>query len=245
MLSEWTKVRNFKKWLCSYSEQIIYYSTLNAKTACVSLYDYSDNLYKGPMLLGKKNGMGEFFYKKEQMTFSGEYRNDLREGKGKLASLDGTYLYVGGWHKNKMEGTGILNSTKIGRYEGEFHKDCFEGKGKLIDLENNIYDGMFHKGKKKGKGELKLNNGNIYIGEFKRDKYNGKGILKDSKGNILKEGDFKEGNLIKSKKFDRNSKDNVNIFGKNGSSKTLNINPLQENDYLPILQNDSIDEDEN
>ena len=245
LLSEWTKVRNFKKWLCSYSEQIMYYSTLNAKTACVSLYDYSDNLYKGPMLLGKKNGMGEFFYKKEQMTFSGEYRNDLREGKGKLASLDGTYLYVGGWHKNKMEGTGILNSTKIGRYEGEFHKDCFEGKGKLVDLENNIYDGMFHKGKKKGKGELKLNNGNIYIGEFKRDKYNGKGILKDSKGNILKEGDFKEGNLIKSKKFDRNSKDNVNIFGKNGSSKTLNINPLQENDYLPILQNDSIDEDEN
>jgi hypothetical protein len=247
-LSEWTKVRNFKKWFYSYNEQIMYYSTLNTKTAYVSLYDYNDNFYKGSMFLGKKNGTGEFHYKFEQMIYNGEYKNDLREGKGKLASLDGTYLYVGYWHENKMEGSGILNSSNIGRYEGEFHKDCFEGKGKLVDLEKNIYEGMFHKGKKKGKGELKFSNGNIYIGDFKHNKFNGKGILQDSNGNILQEGDFKDGNLIKSKRLNyRNSKDNVNINAKNKSSKDLNINPLHESEelkYHELQQNDSIDEDE-
>jgi hypothetical protein len=226
----------------------MYYSTLNTKTAYVSLYDYNDNFYKGSMFLGKKNGTGEFHYKFEQMIYNGEYKNDLREGKGKLASLDGTYLYVGYWHENKMEGSGILNSSNIGRYEGEFHKDCFEGKGKLVDLEKNIYEGMFHKGKKKGKGELKFSNGNIYIGDFKHNKFNGKGILQDSNGNILQEGDFKDGNLIKSKRLNyRNSKDNVNINAKNKSSKDININPLHESEefkYHELQQNDSIDEDE-
>ena len=252
VLSEWTKIRNFRKWFCSYKEQIIYYSTLNTKEAFTSLYDYDDNLYKGSMLLGKKHGTGEFFYKLEQMIYSGEYKSDLREGRGKLSSIDGSYLYAGDWQDNMMQGNGILNSSKLGRYTGAFYKDYFEGKGNLVDLDNNIYDGMFHKGQKKGKGELKLNNGNIYIGEFKNDKYNGKGILKDSKGNIIQEGEFKDGILIKSKKLisskdDRNLKDNISIISKE-SSKCLNINPLRENEEFKLCslhRNDSIDEDEN
>ena len=252
VLSEWTKIRNFKKWFYSYKEHIMYYSTLNTNNAITSLYDYDDNLYKGPMLLGKKNGTGEFHYKLEKMIYSGEFKDDLREGKGKLSSIDGTYVYVGGWQDNKMQGAGVLNSSKLGRYIGNFFKDHFEGKGNLVDLDNNIYEGMFHKGQKKGKGELKLNNGNIYIGDFKNDKYNGKGILKDSKGNILQEGEFKNGILIKSKKLcsfkdDRTSKDNLSILSKE-SSKTININPLNEDEEFKlcsIQQNDSIDEDEN
>ena len=250
LLSEWIKVRNFKKWFCCYNEQIMCYSQLNIQTTYTSLYDYNDNLYKGPMLLGKKNGLGEFHYKKEQMIYSGEYENDLREGEGKLASIDGTYLYIGGWKNNKMEGNGILNSSKLGKYKGQFHNDCFEGKGEFVDLNNNIYNGMFYKGEKKGKGEIKLNNGNIYIGDFNHNKYNGKGILKDAKGNILQEGEFKDGNLIKAKKLykdERKSKDSVNFLRKD-SAKELNINPLHEGEeakYSEILPIDSIDEDEN
>ena len=252
VLSEWSKTRNFKKWFCSYKEQIIYYSTLNTKEEVTSLYDYDDNLYKGSMLLGKKHGIGEFHYKLEQMIYSGEYKNDLREGKGKLSSIDGTYTYVGDWQDNMMQGNGILYSSKIGKYKGTFYKNYFEGNGNLVDLDNNIYDGMFHKGQKKGKGELKLNNGNIYIGEFKNDKYNGKGIIKDSKGNIIQEGEFKDGNLIKIKKLnsfkdERNLKDDLSLISKE-SSKSLNINPLSENEdfkFGSIHHKDSIDEDEN
>ena len=236
VLSEWTNKRNFKKWFCSYKEQIIYFSTLNTKKAIVVLYDYDGNIYKGSMLLGKKDGTGELDYIQEKMVYSGEFKNDLREGQGKLSSIDNSYYYVGNWKDNKMEGSGILYSDKLGKYKGQFHKDHFEGKGNFVDLENNVYDGMFYKGLKKGKGELKLNNGNVYTGEFKNGKYNGKGILKDSKGNILQEGEFKDGILIKSKKGskeEKNQKDNISIISKE-SSKYLNANPLNENEEIKL-----------
>ena len=251
VLSEWTKMRNFKKWYCSYKEDIIYYSSLNTKKANAFLYDYDDNYFKGNMVLGKKDGIGEYDYKQENMTYSGEYKNDLREGHGKLASKDGTYYYVGDWKNNKMEGNGMLYSSKLGKYNGQFHKDYFEGKGSLVDLEKNEYQGMFHKGLKKGKGELKLNNGNVYTGEFKNDKYNGKGVLKDSKGNILQEGEFKDGILLKIKKIsnlkddNKSIKDNISNFSKE-SSKIITVNPLNDNVELKLSpRNNYIDENEN
>ena len=44
VLSEWSKTRNFKKWYCSYKDQIINYSTLNARNAHTVLYDMEDNI---------------------------------------------------------------------------------------------------------------------------------------------------------------------------------------------------------
>ena len=252
VLSEWSKMRNFKKWYCSYKEDIICNSSLNTKASTALLYDYDGNFFKGNMLLGKKNGIGEYDYKQENMTFSGEYKNDLREGHGKLSSKDGSYFYVGDWMNNRMEGNGILYSSKLGKYTGQFHKDYFEGKGNFVDLEKNIYEGMFHKGFKKGKGELILNNGNVYTGEFKNDKFNGKGVLKDHFGNILEEGEFKDGILVKSKKSsafkdDKTFKDNSSIISKE-NFKIINVNPLNENEEVKlytIQQCNSIDEDEN
>ena len=249
-VSEWTKTRNFKKWFCSYKEQIIYHSTLNTKEAHTFLYDINDNYYKGTMLLGRRNGTGEFYYKKEEMTYKGEYKDDLRNGHGKLSSKNGKYYYLGDWFKNKMQGNGIYYSYKIGNYTGQFYQGYFEGKGVLTDLENNVYKGMFHKGRKKGKGEIRFNNGDIFKGEFKNNKYNGKGVLMDSKGNILKEGEFKDGNCIKFKKVSNKevkpSKEDMPRKSKE-SSKSLVLIPLNENEddrFNYNQQNSSIDENE-
>jgi hypothetical protein len=249
-VSEWTKTRNFKKWYCSYKEQIIYHSTLNSKETHTFLYDINDNYYKGTMLLGRRNGTGEFYYKKEEMTYKGEYKDDLRNGHGKLSSKNGKYYYLGDWFKNKMQGNGIYYSYKIGNYTGQFYQGYFEGKGVLTDLENNVYEGMFHKGRKKGKGEIRFNNGDIFKGEFKNNKYNGKGVLMDSKGNILKEGEFKDGNCIKFKKVSNKevkpSKEDMPRKSKE-SSKSLVLIPLNENEddrFNYNQQNSSIDENE-
>ena len=249
-VSEWTKTRNFKKWFCSYKEQIIYHSTLNSKETHTFLYDINDNYYKGTMLLGRRNGTGEFYYKKEEMTYKGEYKDDLRNGHGKLSSKNGKYYYLGDWFKNKMQGNGIYYSYKIGNYTGQFYQGYFEGKGVLTDLENNVYEGMFHKGRKKGKGEIRFNNGDIFKGEFKNNKYNGKGVLMDSKGNILKEGEFKDGNCIKFKKVSNKevkpSKEDMPRKSKE-SSKSLVLIPLNENEddrFNYNQQNSSIDENE-
>ena len=250
-LSEWCKTRNFRKWVCSYKYQIIYYSTLNTSKANVTLYDYDDNLYSGSMLLGKKNGAGQYNYREEKLIYSGEYKDDLREGKGKLTSIDESYYYFGDWVKNKMEGEGFLYSSYLGKYTGQFQNDHFEGKGNLVDLANNIYEGMFHKGMKKGKGELKYNNGNVYTGEFRYDKCNGKGVLKDAQGNIIEEGTFKAGVLIKAKKSvnskdERVTRENLSI-PEMESIRIINVNPLKENEEMKmndIQQNDSGDDDD-
>ena len=249
-VSEWTKTRNFKIWYCSYKEQIIYHSTLNTKEAHTFLYDINDNYYKGTMLLGRRNGTGEFYYKDEEMTYRGEYKNDLRNGHGKLSSKNGNYYYVGDWFKNKMHGNGIYYSSKIGNYTGQFYQNYFEGKGVLTDLENNVYEGMFHKGRKKGKGELRFNNGDVFKGEFKNNLYNGKGVLVDSKGHILKEGEFKDGNCMKYKKVStkevKPQKEEVPRKSKE-SSKSLVFIPLNENEderFNYNQLNDSIEENE-
>lgn len=249
-VSEWTKTRNFKRWYCSYKEEIIYHSTLNTKEAHTFLYDINDNYYKGTMLLGRRNGTGEFYYKNEDVIYKGEYKNDLRNGHGKLSSINGKYYYVGDWVKNKMQGNGIYNSSKIGNYNGQFYQNYFEGKGVLTDLENNVYEGMFHKGRKKGKGELKFNNGDVFKGEFKNNKFNGKGVLMDAKGNILKEGEFKDGNCVKYKKVStkdvKPQKEEVPRKSKE-SSKSLVFIPLNENEDDRFNYNQlnySIEEDE-
>ena len=234
-ISEWTKTKNFKKWFCSYNNEIINYSTLNLQETKTSLYDYDDNLYKGPMILGKKEGIGKYDYKSLKMTYNGQFKNNLREGNGTLTSYDEKFYYEGEWIGNKMEGNGVLYSSKLGKYSGNFHQDFFEGHGSLIDLEDNIYEGNFHKGEKSGKGELKLSDGTIYYGEFKNDKYHGKGVLKDAKGNIILEGEFKQGIIYKTKnKKEKNNDSNNEQIKSKKIKKRNSINPLVMNDLKGI-----------
>ena len=242
-ISTWIKTKNFKKWFCVYDNQIINYSTLNIQGELkVSLYDYDDNLYKGPMILGKKEGIGKYDYKSLKMIYNGNFKNDLREGNGSLTSYDEKFYYEGNWLNNKMEGKGILYSSQLGQYSGNFHNDYFEGFGSLIDTKENIYEGNFHKGEKNGEGVFKLSDGTSYVGMFKNDKYHGKGILKDSKGNVILEGEFKYGSLYKPKKSHnkkeknyeiQNYKDNEQIKNKK-NSKRKSLNPLTENELKGI-----------
>ena len=237
-ISLWTKTKNFKKWFCSYDNKIINYSTLNIQETKTLLYDYDDNLYKGPMILGKKEGIGKYDYKNLKMVYNGNFKNDLREGNGTLTSYDEKFYYEGEWLGNKMEGNGVLYSSQLGKYSGNFHQDFFEGKGSLIDVEDNIYEGNFHKGEKNGEGVLKLSDGSCYTGVFKNNKYHGKGILKDESGNIILEGEFKYGTLYKAKKSN-NKKDKI-LENENDemklkkNNKRKSFNPLTENELKDI-----------
>jgi len=249
-ISLWTKTKNFKKWYCSYKEQILNYSSLNIETTKTELYDYDNSLYKGPMIFGKKEGIGTFDFKKLKMRYDGEFKNDLREGNGTLVSYDEKFYYEGEWVNNKMEGQGVLYSSQLGKYSGKFHNDFFEGHGSLIDVEDNMYEGNFHKGEKCGKGELKLNDGKVYFGEFKGDKYHGKGVIKDPNGTVLMEGEFKKGFLIKYKKGNKKEKNiekiNTQQYGKR-LDRRKSLNPLAEevNAIESMIFNDEDDDNEN
>ena len=193
----WSQTKNFKYWLCTYTDKITLLSQLNIKkTTAEKIYDIENNEYSGGMLLGKKHGKGRNVYVHDGTIYVGEYKNDQKHGKGNLFSSDNLYLSDGDWKNDKLDGEASFVSPDIGKYVGGFSKGVFEGSGFLIDNEKNVYQGTFHDGKKNGKGELSMLDGKKYIGEFKNNLYNGMGKIIDASGKVIQEGRFNNGIFV-------------------------------------------------
>ena len=77
--------------------------------------------------------------------FEGEYRNNKREGYGKMIMANGD------------------------SYEGEFHNDSYCGKGIYIWANGNKYEGGFKNDKKEGKGKFTFANGGTIECLWKND----------------------------------------------------------------------------
>jgi len=63
--------------------------------------------------------------------YSGDFKNDLRNGKGEYVWKDGS-KYVGDFIDDKKEGNGKLVFANKDRYVGQFSNDKRNGKGKYI-----------------------------------------------------------------------------------------------------------------
>ena len=142
-----------------------------------------------------KEGLGIIKYINGD-RFEGEFKNDLKEGKGKLYLKDkiiiGFWLndkmtnngiinynngdyYEGNIIKNKREGEGIIKYNNGNIFKGSFINDIINGKGKLYN-EQSTYEGDFNNNQKNGIGRITFNNNEFYEGEFINDKMEGKGI---------------------------------------------------------------------
>ena len=79
------------------------------------------DLYKGEMLDVRRNGWGTF--KNSEGVYVGEWKNDKKEGKGKMTYYDKSKgVYEGEWKNNWKNGRGVL--IKNGkRYESEWVND--------------------------------------------------------------------------------------------------------------------------
>ena len=93
-----------------------------------------DRRYEGQMMNGVKNGYGEFTWKPIR-KYIGNYVNDLKDGFGiYIWNIKSFQIYVGFWHKGKMEGIGLMiNGDKISYgkwYRGEKIK-CYKNKKEL------------------------------------------------------------------------------------------------------------------
>lgn len=62
------------------------------------------------------------------MEYRGYWRNDKREGFGKLIHPDGR-TYEGEWVLGRMNGRGKMIYANGFSYEGEFHNDMKQGDG--------------------------------------------------------------------------------------------------------------------
>ena len=124
------------------------------------------------------NGKGVFIYSDENLLnkickyYVGFIENGEMNGKGKLFDINKNLIFDGKFKNNKKNGFGKL-FLKEGNFIGYFKNDCFEGKGVYYNKEFNYkYEGYFSNNKKINNGflislklqtiqELKYKQGNI------------------------------------------------------------------------------------
>lgn len=178
---------------------------------------------------GSLNGKGEKYNINTKSVYIGNFRDGLKWGLGEEDTIEGKY--VGMFKNDKKNGDGKMEYKLSGDiYEGEFKDDLFEGNGHYIwknsgqeykgEYKNGLihgkglyewsegeyYRGDFVEGKKEGQGEIHWANGRSFIGPFKNGRPNGIGIF-DNGINFKGEMEFIDGKM------------NIKSFSKNYSEQ--------------------------
>lgn len=172
--------------------------------------------YDGPFLNGMRHGdeavstfldgsgkyIGSYFQDsrmkgtlmKDDLTYTGTFKDDIFHGKGLLARKNGT-IYEGAFENGLMHGKGKLIEKKQGEtneYIGYFVKGKKDGEGSITMSDGSHYNGQWKNDKKHGKGLELLSNGERYEGNFENDEKHGEGRL-TTKSNLTMKGTWRYG----------------------------------------------------
>lgn len=102
-------------------------------------------IWDGPSKDGKANGYGtakKFIHGELESTYVGDYRNGIREGKGKFTHKDG-YTKTGTFINGQLMGQGNMDSDDGHTYQGEFINYRMHGNGKLKMANGTTFEGFF------------------------------------------------------------------------------------------------------
>ena len=154
------------------------------------LIDSDGTLYEGNFANGKINGKGI----KKSLNgnlYIGDFVEGLREGKGKEETNE--HVYEGEFKNDKKNGSGKLEYKLLkDTYEGEFKDNCITGIGFYTWANKDSYKGSFVNGKMHGKGLYKWPDGGEYYGDYVNNIKEGKGVFKWVNGKVF-EGPFRKG----------------------------------------------------
>ena len=178
--------------------------------------EYSDGVYSGYMVNGKRHGKGTFILNNGDV-YEGDFSEDLFHGHGKYTKIDGSFyegeffngnmhgkgkityadqcVYEGDFYDGKHHGQGKFIHYNGGFYEGEYCFGKWNGKGRMSYPDGKIYEGDFCDGKIQGYGKMFFPNSGEYTGEFKDGRFHGKGELRFDDGTTFK-GTFENGEII-------------------------------------------------
>jgi len=122
------------------------------------------------------DGFGIYTNLITNLKITGNFDNKGIYGIGIENSVEGGYIYSGEFKNNKKEGLGTIIWKDGCKYQGEFKNNQMNGTG-IIDFSgNNFYQGDIKNGKMEGFGIFFWNDKRKYIGNYKNDKRNGFGI---------------------------------------------------------------------
>ena len=121
------------------SQDYINYFHLENIRRILKYIDFYSNNYS----VEKYGGFGKVIYE-DGHYYIGQFKDNLRNGKGTLYNKNGNIKYEGDWINNKKEGNGKYIYEDGNYYIGQFKDNLRDGKGKVY-LPNGImiYDGIF------------------------------------------------------------------------------------------------------
>jgi hypothetical protein len=159
-------------------------------------YTLDGNCFIGDFENFEKNGVGE--EDTEFYNYKGTFKNDKKQGKGKIYMKLLKDVYEGDFLNDCITGNGEYHWANKNLYIGEFLNGKMHGKGINKWPDGTCYEGDYVNGIKEGYGKYTKPNGKIYVGGFKEGKPHGLGKLISSKGEI--DVEFNKGNIVSDKK---------------------------------------------
>ena len=120
--------------------------------------------------------------------YIGNWKNNKKEGYGKLVSQNGDY-YEGNWISDRQHGLGKQGWSSGNFYLGQFASDLKEGLGEYHWKDGSFYMGEWKRNKMHGIGKHVWNDGKEYIGEWVSGAREGIGVMVDRNGSRY-EGTF-------------------------------------------------------
>ena len=138
-------------------------------------------VYEGSLNNNEFDGYGE--YRSPSYNYFGYFSCGKKSGKGKLEDFVKKLEYSGDFKNNMKDGFGEEKYLDGSIYIGQFKQGMKTGKGNLIlgGGKNYGYSGMFKDDKIWGKGKFKWNENKEYIGEWEDDEISGYGIIREGK----------------------------------------------------------------
>ena len=145
---------------------------------------------------------------KEDLIYTGEFKDDIAEGQGVIKFIDSTW-YEGSFFNSFPEGYGTFHFADGATYTGEMFEGKFKGIGVLKYTPNENGDilykmGEFENDDLNGFG-IQIDAGSTYFGQLKNGDFNGFGIFLADSG-VVVGGKVKNGKVTKQFELDMDDK---------------------------------------
>ena len=122
-----------------------------------------------------QNGTGTYRYSSVS-TYSGQFVQDLRQGKGKMTLQNGN-VYEGQFVNGRMQGQGSMTYGNGDRCVGMWSNDQPNGQGKYFFKTRERYEGQLVNGQFAGIGTMYYTDGAYYSGSWTDNRKNGLGKI--------------------------------------------------------------------
>ncbi|XP_067912684.1 radial spoke head 10 homolog B isoform X2 [Heterodontus francisci] len=124
--------------------------------------------YEGDFSMNTPTGHGTYTWT-DGSTYVGEVLNGIRHGQGKFTSADQSISYTGEWHQAKRHGKGTINYNKEGSswYQGDWVNNVREGWGIRRYKSGNVYEGEWKNFQRHGEGTMSwISTNEEYAGQW-------------------------------------------------------------------------------